>query len=171
MEALLEVAKQHAKEHLASEEGIDLSQIDAVLDESISQLSKEQTTLAFIEEDAAVKERVRKLASGETPQEKLVVEFLNQGKIPEAAAAMADMAKVTMDIVAKAYSARHYDPILMIVRAAKISWPTFKLILEIKTGKALTDHVLKRAFESYEKLSPATAQRVLRFMLIRNNAA
>jgi uncharacterized protein (DUF2336 family) len=168
MEAILEVAKQQAKAQLMDEEGTSLAMIDEALNDTIAHIAANHTSLAFIEDDVVVKARVMMAAKGEPLHERLVVDFLNQGKLPEAAATIADMAKVPMGMVAKAYSARHYDAILMIIRAARLSWPTFKLILELKTGKGLTDMVLKKAFESYERLTPKTAERVLRFMSVRN---
>jgi hypothetical protein len=59
----------------------------------------------------------------------------------------------------------------VIARAAGFSWPTAKQILLLQsTAGSLSEQDLARAKDNFEKLQPATAQRVVRFYQVRQNA-
>ena len=56
------------------------------------------------------------------------------------------------------------DPVLIISKALGFAFPTVKAILELRAGgRRLSPQALDDAVINFERLSPATAQRVLRF--------
>jgi hypothetical protein len=60
------------------------------------------------------------------------------------------------------------DPILILCRAAGWEWPTAKSLIRARpAGKSTPSHALDSAFSNFERLSPATAQRVTRFWRAR----
>jgi hypothetical protein len=59
------------------------------------------------------------------------------------------------------------DPVLILARAAGFGWPTVRAVISSRPGPKPTTQVLQAAFENFERLTPATAQRVVRFWQVR----
>jgi uncharacterized protein (DUF2336 family) len=106
-------------------------------------------------------------AAGELSEDK-VQKLLKEDRLADAIVAIGRLAQLSTEVVANAYSAPSYDPLLFIVRGARMGWPTFKLLLNAKSGKAAPQPLLKAAFASFEGLSVPTAQRVMRFVSTRS---
>src|SRR5919112_733498 len=98
------------------------------------------------------------------------VDWIRAGRMEEALAAVAHLAGIPVEMVARAYHAPHYDPLLFIVRSIKFGWGTFKLMLTAKAGRQPSSDVIKSAFDSFQQLSVQTAQRVVRFTAVREQA-
>lgn len=63
------------------------------------------------------------------------------------------------------------DFVLLLAKAAGLSWPTAKQICILRRGAAgLSSHAIEAAHRSFERLQPATAQRVVRFYNERHAA-
>ena len=102
------------------------------------------------------------------PAEKEIVAWLGEGRVMEALVGLARTAGVTPDMVLRAYQGAHYDPVLFLIRSVRFGWGTFKLFLTSKPGPAPTQEVMRGAFEAFQALSVATAQRVVRFTVARD---
>jgi hypothetical protein len=74
-------------------------------------------------------------------------------------------------MVRHAYEAAAYDPLLFIVRSLKFGWGTFKLCLVARAAGPPPPDTTRSAFESFQQLSVATAQRVVRFTAARDHAS
>jgi len=59
------------------------------------------------------------------------------------------------------------DPVLILARAAGFGWPTVRSVISSRPGLQPSGQVLQAAFENFERLTPATAQRVVRFWQVR----
>ena len=60
------------------------------------------------------------------------------------------------------------DPILILCKSAGWGWPTAKAIIMARsTGRAPSSQGLDTAYSNFERLSSATAQRVMRFWQVR----
>lgn len=105
-------------------------------------------------------------AAGELNEEQ-IQKMLRTDRLPDAIVGIARLAQLSTEVVANAYSAATYDPLLFIVRGTRLSWPTFKLLLTAKAGKTPPQMLLQSAFASFEGLSIPTAQRVMRFVTAR----
>jgi uncharacterized protein (DUF2336 family) len=62
------------------------------------------------------------------------------------------------------------DTPLIIGKALKWSWPTVKSVLALRPADEQATHMLDKSRESFDALSPSTAQRVLRFLVMREQA-
>ena len=120
--------------------------------------------------DAAIAAVQRKAGSGGLVEAD-VVEWVRSGQIDEALAALAHLAGVPIQIVARAYRSPHYDPLLFILRSVRFGWGTFKAFLTAKAGRAPPPEIMRSAFEAFQQLSVQTAQRVVRFTAARERAA
>ena len=77
-------------------------------------------------------------------------------------------ASVPIDVVDRLMGGERPDPILILCKSAGWEWPTVKaLIMARPGGKGASSAGLDTAFSNFERLSPATAQRVMRFWQAR----
>ncbi len=100
-------------------------------------------------------------------KEEDIVGFVKQNQLPEALAGIAYLASMPADTISQAWSAPQYDPLLFLARGLRFNWPTFKLLLEAKSGRAVPASLLREAFQNFQDLSVPTAQRAMRFVVAR----
>jgi uncharacterized protein (DUF2336 family) len=171
MTQLVEIARAKVRETLKNEYGDKAAEIvEETIEDVAHKLArdseKEPVLTDFSEAMAIIAARAKR----ENLVEDDVVKMIKEGKMSEALAAIAHLAGVPVDMVARAYHGTTYDPMLFLVRSIKFSWGTFKLLLTAKAGRLPPIDVLKNAFESFQQLSIATAQRVVRFTAAREKA-
>lgn len=170
MQRLVEIAREKVRETLHEEFGDNSDDlVDAAVDD-VAMQAAENGARALVGDFAEALETVAaKMASGGLVEDD-VAEWFKDGKIEEALAAIAQLANVPVEMVARAYHSTHYDPLLFLVRSIRFGWGTFKLILTAKAGRAPPADVMKSAFEGFQQLSVTTAQRVVRFTAVRERA-
>jgi len=56
---------------------------------------------------------------------------------------------------------------LILARAASFGWPTVREIINARPGPKPSPQTLDSAYENFERLTAATAQRVVRFWQVR----
>jgi uncharacterized protein (DUF2336 family) len=112
---------------------------------------------------AAVREmhREHKLTEAE------IVAFANAGRYEETIAALATLCSVPVDVVDRLMNGERADPVLILARATAFGWPTVKAVICSRPGPKPSSQVLDDSFENFERLTPATAQRVVRFWQVR----
>jgi uncharacterized protein (DUF2336 family) len=171
LEELVAIAREKVRETLRDEyAGAAAEVFDQAVDEVASAAAETlQANLLMNDFDAATTAVRQKARAGGLVEDD-VVDWIKAGKMEEALAAMAHLAGVPTEMVARAYHAAHYDPLLFIVRSVKFGWGTFKLLLTAKAGRQPSSDVIKSAFDSFQQLSVQTAQRVVRFTAVREQA-
>lgn len=96
-----------------------------------------------------------------------VLGFAAAGKYEETIASLAILFAVPVEVVDQLMNGERADPILILTRAAGFGWPTVKAIISSRPGPKASGQALDDAFENFERLTPATAQRVVRFWQVR----
>src|SRR5712691_1045261 len=100
--------------------------------------------------------------------EAALVEFAKTGKYEETVAALACLCAVPIEVVDRLMRGDRPDPILILCKSAGWGWPTAKAIITARsTGRAPSSQGLDTAYSNFERLSSATAQRVMRFWQVR----
>jgi uncharacterized protein (DUF2336 family) len=99
-----------------------------------------------------------------------VIAFANSGKYEETIAALAVFCSVPVDVVDRLMSGERADPVLILARAAGFGWTTVRAVICSRPGPKPSSQILDDAFENFERLTPATAQRVVRFWQVRQGA-
>jgi uncharacterized protein (DUF2336 family) len=92
-----------------------------------------------------------------------LVGFAQTGEYEDTVAALAKLCAVPVEIVDRLMTGDRPDPILVLCRSADWGWLTAKAIIMARSGKAVSSQGLDTAYTNFERLSPATAQRVMRF--------
>ncbi|MCC6887369.1 MAG: DUF2336 domain-containing protein [Hyphomicrobiales bacterium] len=96
--------------------------------------------------------------------EATLVDFAKAGKYEESVAALSRLCKVPVGVVDRLMGGDRPDPILILCKSAGWEWPTAKaLIVARPSVKGASSAGLDNAFTNFQRLSPATAQRVMRF--------
>jgi len=100
--------------------------------------------------------------------EATLLEFAKKSRYEETIAALACLCAVPIEVVDRLMSGERPDPILILCKSVGWGWPTAKAIIMARVGgKGTSSQGLDSAFANFERLSPSTAQRVIRFWQAR----
>ena len=116
---------------------------------------------------AAAMAAVRALHKERKLTEADVAEYAKAGKYEETIAALATMCAVPVEVVDRLMNGERADPVLILARAANFGWPTVKAVIGSRPGPKPSSQTIEAAFENFERLTAATAQRVVRFWQVR----
>ena len=130
-----------------------------VTDEVAAKVAPRNYTAAL----AMVREMYKQRKLGE-PE---IVEFARTGKYEETIAAMATVCSVPVEVVDRLMSGERADPVLILARAAGFGWPTVSEVMSARPGAKPSHQMLEAARENFDRLTAATAQRVVRFWQVR----
>ena len=100
--------------------------------------------------------------------EAALLDFAKRKLHEETAAALASLCVVPIAVVDRLMNSERTDPVLILCKAAGWGWPTAKVIISARPGGA-SGQALDGAFTNFERLSQATAQRVIRFWQLRRS--
>lgn len=96
--------------------------------------------------------------------------FCTDGKYEETVVALAALSKVPVIVADRLMSGDRPDPVLILCKAADLSWATVKAIIMVRPdGAGASTQGLDTAFANYSRLSASTAQRVVRFWQVRQD--
>jgi uncharacterized protein (DUF2336 family) len=100
-----------------------------------------------------------------------IAEYAKSGKYEETVAALAIVSAVPIEVVDRLINGERADPVLILARAAGLGWPTVKAIIGARPGAKTSSLTLDAARENFERLTAATAQRVVRFWQVRQGSS
>ena len=104
--------------------------------------------------------------------EAALVGFANARKYEEMVAALAVLSSASIEIIKPVMKATIPDGLLFPCKAADLKWPTVVTILKNRfSHHSISEEELVRCKSTFITLSKATAQRTLRFWMVRNTAA
>lgn len=115
----------------------------------------------------AAQAAVRKLHAQHQLGEADIAEFAASGQYEKTLAALAIVCAVPVEVVDRLMKDDRLDPILILSRAGSFNWPTVLAIIGLRPGEKIVECALDAARENFERLTAATAQRVLRFWQVR----
>ena len=92
-----------------------------------------------------------------------IAEYTKTGKYEETIVALATLCAVPVEVVDRLMSGERADPVLILARSVGFGWPTVREVISTRPGPKPSGQVLDAAFENFERLTVATAQRVVRF--------
>ena len=130
-----------------------------VSDEVAARASPRNYTAALAAVRALHKER--KLTEAD------IAEYAKSGRYEETIAALATLCAVPVEVVDRLMSGERADPVLILARSAGFGWPTVREVINARPGSKPSPATLDAAYENFERLTAATAQRVVRFWQVR----
>jgi uncharacterized protein (DUF2336 family) len=97
-----------------------------------------------------------------------LVAFARESKFEETVAALSAICSVPIEVIDRLMSGERSDPVLILCKAAGFGWPTVRAVIMVHpAGQRMQDQTLDEAFANFDRLSPSTAQRVVRFWQAR----
>ena len=101
--------------------------------------------------------------------EAVVVEFARKSQYEELLVSLAALCAVPIGVVDRLMNADRVDPILILCKSAGWSWQTVKTLIGARPhGDAISSRDFDVAYDNFERLSPTTAQRVMRFWQVQH---
>ena len=118
---------------------------------------------------AAAQQAVSAMRADDRLGEPQLFEFARSGQYEETVAALAALCQVPIDTVDRLLGGERPDPVLILCKAAGFGWPTARAVINARAGtRPLSQQAFDHAFANFERLSDATARRVLRFWRVRH---
>jgi uncharacterized protein (DUF2336 family) len=103
--------------------------------------------------------------------ESQVASFAEAGKFDEANASIAALANMPVAIAENMMIESQAEGVMILAKVAGLSWPTVKTIINMRDELAGGDPTdIAACKDTYERLRPSTAQQVLRFHRMQQNA-
>ena len=99
-----------------------------------------------------------------------VAEYAKTGKYEETIAALATVSAVPVEVVDRLMNGERADPVLILARAAGFGWRTVREVMNSRPGPKPSRETIEAARENFERLTAATAQRVVRFWQVRQGS-
>jgi uncharacterized protein (DUF2336 family) len=133
----------------------------------LAKVSSELGTKAAPRDYGAAQRTVAALHQDGKLNEAQLLEFAKAGQYEETVASLALLCAVPIDVVDRLMSGERPDPILILGKGLGWGWQTVRTIITSRPESRPSNQGLDTAFSNFERLSPATAQRVMRFWQAR----
>jgi uncharacterized protein (DUF2336 family) len=138
----------------------------------LAKVSSEFGSTAAPRDYTAAQQTVEALRRQGKLGEASLVEFAKAGRYEETVVTLAALCAVPIEVADRLMGGDRPDPILILCKSAGWGWPTVKAIIMARPrGKVSSSQALDNAYSNFERLSPATAQRVMRFWQARPHSA
>lgn len=125
---------------------------------------------AAVRDFSAAQRTVLTMHRGGELAESQLVEFAKAGRYEETIATLSALCAVPIDVVERLMSGDRADPVLILCKAVGFEWRTVRAVIQARAvGRRVSAQTLDSAFANFERLSFATAQRVLRFWQVRQD--
>jgi uncharacterized protein (DUF2336 family) len=139
-------------------------EIQAEIRSVLARVSKEVGSKAAPRDYAQAQRTVAGLRARGELNEGQILDFAKDGKYEEMVAGLADLSAVPIDVVDRLMGGERPDPILILCKSIGWGWPTARAIIGARLGrKANSSQGLDTAYSNFERLTTATAARVIRF--------
>jgi Uncharacterised protein conserved in bacteria (DUF2336) len=113
---------------------------------------------------------VRALEAERKLDQNAIQTFAEAGKIEHVICSVSVITGLGMAAAERAMMGPDRDTNLIIGKALNWNWPVVRAVLKLRPAEEQAEHLLDKAREGFENLSPTTAQRVLRFLVMREEA-
>ena len=130
------------------------------MEAAVAKLAASMTGPPSSRDIAPAMERLARTAKGKAVEEVRVASWIKAERIDDALAALVHNSGLPARTIVRAYETPDYEPLLLIVRAARLSWNVFKLLLTTRDGQVPSADLLKISFESFQQLSVPNAQQL-----------
>lgn len=125
--------------------------------------------LTITRDFATAQRNVRKLHQAEELNEGALLRFARAHQYEETAATLAALSGVRIGTIDQLLKGDRDDPMLILGKSIGISWATVRALMTLRLGpgRSPAPHDVEEARQNFERLVPATAQRVLTFWQTR----
>lgn len=163
---LLERATEYVRKRLlANAPPEKQTQIEDALAGIAAEIAR-QATRAY--DFSSAEDLVKKLNLDGKLNEQVLLGFVCERRYEEAVSTLALLSGAPANVASKLMNNGRFDGLLIMCKAAKVSWPTVAVILRMRfVHCSISESELEEAKRAFIALSQASAQRTLRFMLVQ----
>jgi len=97
------------------------------------------------------------------PGERELVQFAAARDFERTVAALSLVAAVPAELVERLMTAERLEPVLILCKAVRFKWPTARALLQSHPAPRASAQALTEACDDFNRLSPASAQQMLRY--------
>jgi hypothetical protein len=134
----------------------------------LAKVSKEVAARVGPRDYHAAQRVVLGLSQANRLNESTLLGFCGERKFEEAGVTLAALTKIQIAIVDRLMDGDRFDPLLILCKAASLSWPAVKAVIMLRSAaNGMPAFGLDAASANYARLSASTAQRVVRFWQVR----
>jgi uncharacterized protein (DUF2336 family) len=120
-------------------------------------------TAAGSRQYGAARALIQSLSSSGELSESRLDNFAKAGKFEETVVSLAQLCGVSVATVERSMMQERPEMLLILARAAGLSWPTVKSLLVLRgQGRSMSLHDLDQCLTSFHRLKPSTAQQAVR---------
>ena len=139
-------------------------EVQAEIRSVLARVSKEVATKAAPRDYREAQRTIAALRLRGQLNEGQIVEFAKGGQYEEMVAGLAELCAVPIDVVDRLMGGERPDPILILCKCVGWGWPTARAIIGARLGRKVnSSQGLDTAYSNFERLTSATAARVIRF--------
>jgi uncharacterized protein (DUF2336 family) len=95
--------------------------------------------------------------------ERELAQFAAARELDRVVAALSLVAAVPAQLVERLMTGERLEPVLILCRAVRFKWPTARAVLQSRPGPRASAQALTEACDDFNRLSPASAQQMLRY--------
>ena len=141
------------------------AEVQRVLDK----VAREFDKAAPVRDYSAARQTVLALHQAGKLGENELQDFAKSKKYEETVASLSALCGVPIEAADRLVGGDRPDPVLILCKASGFGWTTARAIITSRSGvKGTSSQALDAAYANFEKLAPATAQRVVRFWQVRD---
>jgi len=169
LHALVSKASEAVYKRIAASNPTAVAELNQVLFSLTGHIAEAKTERDYTQ----AKELFDSIQRSGRPAEPAINEFARAGKFEEVVVALSTLCRLPIDSVERIMSDKRADGdlVLILAKASGLSWSTAKLICMLRRADSgISAQDLEKARLSFERLQPATAQRVVRFYQVRQAA-
>jgi uncharacterized protein (DUF2336 family) len=134
----------------------------------LAKVSREVGAKSGPRDYSAAKEKIAALRQQGRLDETSLLGFAEKNQYEEMVVALGALCGVAVEVVDRLMNGERPDPILILCKSAGWGWTTAKaLIMARRAGRGTSSLGLDAAYDNFERLSPNTAQRVMRFWQVQ----
>src|SRR5262249_26373912 len=119
---------------------------------------------------AAIRQLMLEFPDGR-PSEADLARFATARNFERTVAALSLVAQVPAELVEQLMTAARLEPVLILCKAVRFKWPTARALLQSRPGPRVSARTLTGACDDFNRLSPASAQQMLRYWQRQADAA
>ena len=143
------------------------------INRAMAEITGSPRHMLVIRDFAAAQRTINKLHQADDLNEGTLLRFARAHQYEETAAALSAMSGVRIETVDHLLKGDRDDPILILGKSIGISWATIRALMALRMGpgRSAAAADVEEARLNFERLVPATAQRVLTFWQTRDPKA
>jgi hypothetical protein len=174
MSQLVAVAKDAARQRLVEDVPVeDVARAQAAVEGAAATIIAPGSAAevgAEVQRYEVALAQVRALELERKLNENEVLAFAQAGKLEHVICAVSVITGLGIAASERAMMGPDRDTNLIIGKALSWNWPTMRAVLKLRPAEEQAEHLIEKSRQGFDNLSPTTAQRVLRFLVMREEA-